>query len=262
MQYLTNKHNLVSSENYNVIGGLEKPLIYNNETTITTKLLSKLYQCDEQQILQNFNNNKDKFKENIHYIKLEGSNLKDFKNYFEDFETVIGYGLRTSKLYLWTKRGASRHSKMLGTDKAWDMFDLLEENYFNPKIQNLTLKEELQLKLFSNNLAEVAAAHKQLLELETKPLLDKIEKDEPKVEIYEDFLNADGTYTVTQICKSLNVKRTDVYRMLREKELVYKNKTEATKKGIDKGYFKQVIKCGYSTMVVTSKGLEYIKSII
>ncbi|MCI2170988.1 MAG: hypothetical protein LKK48_05400 [Schleiferilactobacillus perolens] len=39
---------------------------------------------------------------------------------------------RTAHLYLWTRRGAARHSKMLGTDNAWDVFDSLEENYFNP----------------------------------------------------------------------------------------------------------------------------------
>ena len=38
---------------------------------------------------------------------------------------------KTRTLYLWTRRGASRHCKMLGTDKAWEMFDMLEESYFD-----------------------------------------------------------------------------------------------------------------------------------
>lgn len=39
----------------------------------------------------------------------------------------------TSQLYLWTKRGASRHCKILETDMAWKQFDALEANYFNLK---------------------------------------------------------------------------------------------------------------------------------
>lgn len=69
---------------------------------------------------------------------------------------------------------------MLGTDKAWEMFDTLEENYFNPKPQ-LTKKEELLLKLFSKDPMEVVKAHKELVELEKKPLLETIEIQKPKV---------------------------------------------------------------------------------
>ncbi len=34
-------------------------------------------------------------------------------------------------LYLWTKRGAARHAKMLSTDRAWEVFEQLEDTYFN-----------------------------------------------------------------------------------------------------------------------------------
>ena len=29
------------------------------------------------------------------------------------------------------KRGAARHAKMLNTDKSWEVFEALEDNYFN-----------------------------------------------------------------------------------------------------------------------------------
>lgn len=74
----------------------------------------------------------NRFIEGKHYFKLEGELLKAFKNSLENIESV-GIGLRAPSIMLWTKQGAARHSKMLGTDRAWDMFDLLEENYFNQK---------------------------------------------------------------------------------------------------------------------------------
>lgn len=34
-------------------------------------------------------------------------------------------------LYLWTRRDAARHAKMLNTEKALEVFEKLEEFYFN-----------------------------------------------------------------------------------------------------------------------------------
>ena len=113
---------------------------HNNERVLTTEQLAQVYECDGKQIKQNFNNNADRFVEGQHYFKLEGEALRGFKNRVEDFDLV---GKNANILYLWTRRGASRHSKMLGTDKAWEMFDALEENYFNPRPKELTPAEQM-----------------------------------------------------------------------------------------------------------------------
>lgn len=105
---------------------------YDNQIILTTEQLATFYGTTERAIKQNFNNNYDKFQEGLHYYFLKGVQLKEFKNRVENFDLV---GKRANALYLWTKRGASRHAKMLGTDRAWDVYDELEENYFNPKTQ-------------------------------------------------------------------------------------------------------------------------------
>lgn len=177
------------------------PIKFNEEVVITTKTLAQVYECKEQQIQQNFNNNLNKFIEGKHYYKLEGADLKEFKNRLENFEVVTGYGIRTSCIYLWTKRGASRHCKMLGTDKSWEMFDVLEENYFNPKVLQLTneqLKAKLLLDIYNGGENGVLAS-KQLAELEKKPLIEKIEEDKPKVDVYERFINSEFTYSATAL---------------------------------------------------------------
>lgn len=103
-----------------------------NQRLLTTEQLAEFYEVSEKQIRQNFNNNKSKFIHGKHFYRLEGPDLKAFKDSVENFDIV---GSRVNQLILYTKQGASRHSKMLGTDKAWDMFDELEESYFNPKQQ-------------------------------------------------------------------------------------------------------------------------------
>lgn len=108
------------------------PLNYKDNIVILTNTMAQGYGCDPSNIKVNFNSNKDKFIEGVHYYKLQGEELKNLRV----SNPYLQISPKTRTLYLWTKRGAARHCKMLGTDRAWDMFDMLEENYFNtPKVQ-------------------------------------------------------------------------------------------------------------------------------
>lgn len=114
---------------------------YLNQLILTTKQLADFYECSATQMKQNFNNNKDKFIEGKHYFKLEGATLALFiKNLKVDLDYLQisvddpFFGEHTEKirsLYLWTKRGAARHAKMLTTEKAWEVFEMLEDAYFD-----------------------------------------------------------------------------------------------------------------------------------
>jgi hypothetical protein len=110
---------------------------YKGKRVLTTEQVAQVYECESIQIQQNYANNKDRFTEGKHYFKLEGEELKNLR--LENFELQISPMTRT--LILWTRQGASRHCKMLGTDKAWDMFDCLEETYFNPPQKEMTEAE-------------------------------------------------------------------------------------------------------------------------
>lgn len=129
-----------------------KQVKYNDQLILTTEQLAEFYEVTPKQIKQNFSNNRDKFEEGKHYYLLQGPRLKEFKNRVENFDLV---GKNANQLFLWTRRGAGRHSKMLGTDRAWDMFDELEENYFAPKPQKHPLTATEQLKLASESVVEL-----------------------------------------------------------------------------------------------------------
>ena len=101
-----------------------QPIEQNGQRVLTTEQLAELYGTTPDRIKQNFQRNSQKFFEGTHYYLLEGNALKEFKNQVSNSSLVAD---RTAHLYLWTRRGAARHSKMLGTDQAWDMFDSLEE---------------------------------------------------------------------------------------------------------------------------------------
>lgn len=110
---------------------------YKGKRVLTTEQVAEAYECEPVRIQQNYNRNQERFEEGKHYIKLEGEELKNLR--LANSELQISPMVRS--LMLWTRQGASRHCKLLGTDKAWDMFDCLEENYFNPPQKQMTEAE-------------------------------------------------------------------------------------------------------------------------
>ena len=135
------------------------------QPVLTTGQLAQAYECDAKQLLQNFNNNISRFIEGQHYFKLEGDALREFKESVGS--SKISNTLKfTSVIMLWTKRGASRHCKMLGTDKAWEVFDQLEETYFNqPQIPQRPLS---QLEILAGSVEQLVAQDKAIKELKQR----------------------------------------------------------------------------------------------
>ena len=151
-------------------------LEHNSIRVMTTEQLAEAYGCAPKQIQQNFNNNRVRFIAGKHFFVLEGQDLQTFRLQVENIELQISP--KTRHLYLWTKRGAARHSKMLGTERAWDVFDELEESYFNP-MKNMTPEEFLlcsaqrmveQAKAIKAANARIDKVDERLLEVESKQM--------------------------------------------------------------------------------------------
>lgn len=118
------------------------PIDFKNQRIMTTKVLAEQFGTEENNIKNNFNNNKSRFIEGKHYFKLQGQELKEFKRLVNDIDEAIKFA---PVLYLWTDRGAARHAKILDTDEAWEVYEDLEENYFRPQGQAIPkLSKELQ----------------------------------------------------------------------------------------------------------------------
>lgn len=139
---------------------------YQHERVLTTEQLAQVYRCKPDNLQDNFRKNPNRFTKGMHYFKLEGDILKTFKQSLpEIFREPLKY---VSQLMLWTKRGASRHCKMLGTDEAWEQFDILEENYYNPKPQTVpqittTTKPRYRQRMISTAIRDVAATAKAIM---------------------------------------------------------------------------------------------------
>jgi len=104
------------------------PITYKSQPVCTTEMLAQAYGCTVKNIQDNFSNNRERFSEGKHFVAVTNGELRDFRLHSESFGLQISPKAR--QLTLWLERGAARHAKMLNTDKAWDVFELLEETFF------------------------------------------------------------------------------------------------------------------------------------
>lgn len=127
---------------------------YKNVRVLTTQQIAEAYEADVKVISNNFNRNKERYIEGKHFICLEGEELKIFKTNHHFDESS-----RINKLYLWTEKGAFLHAKSLNTDKAWEVYDRLVDEYFDKGSRKpLTVAEQIQL------LAQGTADHEERIE--------------------------------------------------------------------------------------------------
>lgn len=112
------------------IGKVKTPVIhYKGERVCTTQQLAKLYGVAPDLIHDNHRKNRARFEEGKHFIKLTGSELRDFID-LQPEEFRLQMSSKTRSLNLWTERGAMRHAKMLESEAAWEVFEEMEDNYF------------------------------------------------------------------------------------------------------------------------------------
>ena len=117
-----------------------KIIRFKNQPVVTTAQLAIYFDTAPVRIRQNHDRNKDRFVEGKHYYKITGDELKKFKKALSSSKIL---SQNASSLILWTERGAARHAKMLDTDHAWDVFEGLEDCYFNQE-QKVPVKNEVK----------------------------------------------------------------------------------------------------------------------
>ena len=126
-------------------------------------------------------------------------------------------------------------------------------NKLEKKIEQISEKDRLLLDLFSNDPMVVSNAHKQLVELEKKPLLDTIEEQKPKVEYHDNVLNPTDLkklVTTTAIAKDMGTTAKKLNEVLHNLGIQYKqsNSWYVTTK------YAYLIKDGYADYVINQFG--------
>ncbi|HBA70094.1 MAG TPA: hypothetical protein DCZ40_12170 [Lachnospiraceae bacterium] len=115
---------------------------YKDIRVLTTQQIAEAYEAEPQIITNNFNRNKDRYKEGKHYICLTGNELREFRA--KNQNDVLP---NANKFYLWTEKGAFLHAKSLNTGVAWEVYEKLVDSYFagEEKVKPMSVSEQIHL---------------------------------------------------------------------------------------------------------------------
>ena len=188
-------------------------IVHDNRRVLTTSQIAESYGADEKLIQQNFNNNKVRYKEGKHFFLLQGSELKAFKDHFENLGLVKK---NTASLYLWTEKGAWLHAKSLNTDQAWDAYEMLVDDYYNIKQSEMptTYKEALVALLEREE-------ERERLELENKMYQQQIADAQPKLTYVDEVLKCTDLLVTSQIAEDYGMSAIAFNKLLNEHGIQY-----------------------------------------
>ena len=208
---------------------------YAAQPVLTTEQLAEFYGCEPRRVAENFKRNEERFTVGKHYFKLEGDELKNFKNYYAN---CVSVGLRAPALYLWTKQGAARHAKMLSTETAWAVFEELEENYFSGKaatVAPVATPDVAQLLFNPDAIIEMCQHwkadrdEKERLQAENGELKEtvatqktQIAEMEPRATYCKLILNCPDTVSISKIAKDYGMSAIEMNKLLHELGVQYR----------------------------------------
>lgn len=124
---------------------------HQKQRVLLTSQLAEGYRTDIKNIQMNFSNHKQRFEEGKHYHRLTGEVLKCFLQ-VNDIGLQNPSKVRT--LFLWTEKGALRHAKILDTDKAWEVYEQLEDTYFKVGQAQLPMTPEEMIIMQAQSIQE------------------------------------------------------------------------------------------------------------
>lgn len=127
----------------------------------------------------------------------------------------------------------------------------------------------IQVERAWNSLEQVMARAIQIAQKRISNLQLVIEEQKPKVESYENFIEAKNSQDMNVVAKALGMGRNKLYDFLRSKKVLLSNNTPY-QEYLDRGYFEvkeKPITMGNSTInkpqtYVTPKGVTYIENLL
>lgn len=173
----------------------------NGVRVLTTAQLAESYGTDIRIISNNFTRNKERYKEGKHFIHLEGEALKQFKA-IHQFDESLKFA---PSLYLWTEKGAWLHAKSLNTDKAWDAYEMLVDEYYRltkrvpQTVEDLIIMQAQSMKDVKQRLETVEKKQENITEVlslnptewrkKVNGLINRIAKNRGGFDAYRDVRN-------------------------------------------------------------------------
>ncbi|WP_121605425.1 ORF6N domain-containing protein [Virgibacillus sp. Bac332] len=179
---------------------------HNGQRVLTTSQLAESYGTDNERIRVNFNRNKNRFKKGKHFIALTGEEKRAFINSYQ----IDTSWLKASVFYLWTEKGAWLHAKSLNTDEAWDAYEMLVDDYYQVKeneldvsmlspelralinIEQKQIQQDRRIEVVEhkqNNITELLSLNPTEWRKKVNVIINKIAQSRGGFEAYRDIRN-------------------------------------------------------------------------
>ncbi|CEQ26776.1 phage antirepressor KilAC domain-containing protein [Paraclostridium sordellii] len=212
--------------------GIEVPVIHggfgNNQKVMLAKTISEIHDVRVGDVNDLINSNIDEFEFGVDII--------DLKNSTDTNVSLLELGFskqsisNSKNIYLLSEQGYMTLVMLMRTNKAKEIRKQIRKQYF-AMIEVINsdenLKKELAYKLMTGGIDSIEA-HKQLVALETRPLIEKIEKDKDKVEFAKAIEVSDDVIDFGQMAKILStagfkIGRNNLTELLRTKGALIKD---------------------------------------
>ena len=212
------------------------------QKVILAKTIAEIHGMNLGKINQLINNNIDEFEDGIDILDLK---LNDtYKVSLQELNFSNRDITISKNIYLLSEQGYMALVMLMRTEKAKEIRKQLRKEYFAMR-EVINSDEQLKAKLLLdiyNGGQEGILASRELVKLEKQPLLDKIEKDEPKVTFANRVLKSNDNVLVRQVAKMASdegfvIGERKLYNKLREWGYICKTSTEPTQVGMNRNYF-------------------------
>lgn len=196
--------------------GVTVPNIYggfgDNQKVMLAKTIAEIHDVRVGDINDLINSNLDEFEHGVDILDLKNSN--DTVGSLLELDFTKQSISNSKNIYLLSEQGYMTLVMLMRTNKAKEIRKQIRKQYFAMReVINSAeqLKKELLFKLYQGGAASVEAS-RQLVELETRPLIEKIEKDKDKVEFAEAIEVSNDVIDFGQMAKLLSTAGFEIGR--------------------------------------------------
>ena len=188
---------------------------------MTEPMVADFYKVTNKTIHNIGDRNKEELEQYGYKVYKKSEVEKLLKPQGEVLENVPNRGLRLYPIKAIIVIGMILTESEVAEYLRKDIIDIL----FKEKPQ-LTKKEELQLAILNGDDLEKISALQEyktlVVDEATKPLIETIEQNEPKVEYHDKVLNVDKLVTTTDIAKDLGMTARELHNKLHDMKIIFK----------------------------------------
>jgi phage antirepressor YoqD-like protein len=195
-----------------VLDKAKKIITLPNTELMTTKMVAEWYEVSEDVIRQLYVRNKDELMENG-AVSLSGEQLRDIKS-------LSGLKTRAKSVTVFSKRallnvGMLLRDSVIARRVRAALLDQQEELTDEQKTRGIDEEERLLLNIIrAKDKLETALAVKEYEEYKNRHirrLEEELEKQQPMVDAWGQFLDSNGTYTFTEVAKMISTRANEMY---------------------------------------------------